>query len=135
MDPTHRGPDEHGHDAPDAATCGPRRTPHRGPQPPAIGPHDRDRGGASSTPSPGIARTAQLTFGDYLLTVNPIDGSEIEQCPPGSPHRSAAPRRYTREERAELRRAQTVARSTVTAGPGAIAAGTAHRELPLLDRE
>ncbi|WP_217197045.1 ATP-binding protein [Streptomyces buecherae] len=135
MDPTHRGPHEHGHDASDDAAGGSRRTPHRGPQPPAIGPHDRDRGGASSTPSPGIARTAQLTCGDYLLTVNPIDGSEIEQCPPGSPHRSAAPRRHTREERAELRRAQTVARSTVTAGPGAIAAGTAHRELPLLDRE
>ncbi|WP_217189818.1 ATP-binding protein [Streptomyces buecherae] len=135
MDPTHRGPHEHGHDASDDAAGGSRRTPHRGPQPPAIGPHDRDRGGASSTPSPGIARTAQLTCGDYLLTVNPIDGSEIEQCPPGSPHRSAAPRRHTREERAELRRAQTVARSTVTAGPGAIAAGTAHRELLLLDRE
>ncbi|MBB5935775.1 ATP-binding protein [Streptomyces zagrosensis] len=138
MDPTHRGPEEHGQDAPGgAASSGapgghPRRSHHRGPQLPAIGPHDRDHGGA---PSPGIARTARLTSGDYLLTINPIDGSEIEQCPPGSAHRPATPERHTPEERAELRRAQATTRSTVTAGAGAIAAGTGQFELPLLERE
>ncbi|MFG3253057.1 ATP-binding protein [Streptomyces sp. NPDC048172] len=32
--------------------------------------------------SGGLARTAQLVAAEYLLTVNPVDGSEIEPCPP-----------------------------------------------------
>ncbi|KNB50428.1 ATP-binding protein [Streptomyces caatingaensis] len=32
---------------------------------------------------PGPVRVVQLVAGDYLLTVNPVDGSEIEPCPPG----------------------------------------------------
>ncbi|WP_140394482.1 hypothetical protein, partial [Streptomyces recifensis] len=35
---------------------------------------------APSGPVP--ARTTRLVCGDFLLTVNPVDGSEIEPCPP-----------------------------------------------------
>ena len=37
--------------------------------------------------------------GDFLLTVNPVDGSEVEPCPPGE--RPAAPVRRTAAERAD----------------------------------
>ncbi|MER0246708.1 hypothetical protein AAHZ94_33005, partial [Streptomyces sp. HSW2009] len=70
-----------------------------------------------------------------MLTINPVDGSEIEQCPPGSPRHPAAPTRHSPGERAALRRAQAAARSTVTAGAGAIATYTARGELPLLERD
>ncbi|WP_326687906.1 MULTISPECIES: ATP-binding protein [unclassified Streptomyces] len=33
--------------------------------------------------SQGRARAVQLVADEYLLTVNPVDGSEIEPCPPG----------------------------------------------------
>ncbi|WP_197359464.1 hypothetical protein, partial [Streptomyces clavuligerus] len=34
---------------------------------------------------PAPVRTARLVSGDFLLTVNPVDGSEIELRPPGTP--------------------------------------------------
>ncbi|WP_070194767.1 ATP-binding protein [Streptomyces oceani] len=43
------------------------------------------------------AHTVQLISGDYLLTVNPVDGSEIESCPPG--RRPARPRKFGIDER------------------------------------
>ncbi|MES4888963.1 ATP-binding protein [Streptomyces sp. NPDC096012] len=74
--------------------------------------------------APALARTAQVVCGDLLLTVNPVDGSEIELCPPwgtarpgeagsggGHPGR---PRRRTLAERAEAERA---ARPPVPPGP------------------
>lgn len=64
----------------------------------------------SGTPAP--ARTAQLVTGDLLLTVNPVDGSEIEPCPPD--RRPGGPRKRTAAERAEIERA---ARPPVPAGP------------------
>ncbi|MFD8964296.1 ATP-binding protein [Streptomyces sp. NPDC059568] len=78
------------------------------------------KGSGSATPSP--ARTVQLVSGDLLLTVNPVDGSEIELCPPG--RRPAAPARRTAEERAALQRA---GRPPVPPGPAA-------PPLPLLER-
>ncbi|MDT0341405.1 ATP-binding protein [Streptomyces litchfieldiae] len=39
----------------------------------------------------GAARPVELVAGDFLLTVNPVDGSEIESCPPG--RRPIVPRR------------------------------------------
>ncbi|SCF79087.1 hypothetical protein GA0115260_1024810, partial [Streptomyces sp. MnatMP-M27] len=45
----------------------------------------------------------RIVAGDHLLTVNPVDGSEIEPCPPGE--RRARPERRDPDERAELRRA------------------------------
>ncbi|WP_208880381.1 ATP-binding protein [Streptomyces armeniacus] len=43
------------------------------------------------------ARTVELIAGDYLLTLNPVDGSEIEPCPPG--RRPGRPRKRAPEDR------------------------------------
>ncbi|WP_267244494.1 ATP-binding protein [Streptomyces sp. PR69] len=77
--------------------------------------------GPSAAASP--ARTVQLVSGDFLLTVNPVDGSEIEPCPPGD--RPEPPERHSAAQRAELRRA---ARPPVPPGPAA-------PQLPLLERD
>ncbi|MFE0339853.1 ATP-binding protein [Streptomyces sp. NPDC058955] len=107
MDPIHRGPDESGHDtaAEDARPAQPAALPER----------------AAATPA--RARVTRIVSGGLLLTVNPVDGSEIEACPPGE--EPPAARRRTPEERAEADRA-----ATVPAPPGPAAP-----ELPLLERE
>ncbi|WP_369391877.1 ATP-binding protein [Streptomyces sp. CG1] len=73
--------------------------------------------------TPALARTAQLVTGDLLLTVNPVDGSEIEACPPAQ--RPETPRKRTAAERAEAARA---ARPPVPPGP-------AQPALSLLERQ
>ncbi|MFJ5711070.1 ATP-binding protein [Streptomyces sp. NPDC093105] len=107
MDPIHRGPDESGHDtaAEDARPAQPAALPER------------------ATATPARARVTRIVSGGLLLTVNPVDGSEIEACPPGE--EPPAARRRTPEERAEAARA-----ATVPAPPGPAAP-----ELPLLERE
>ncbi|MBP8539822.1 ATP-binding protein, partial [Streptomyces sp. MK37H] len=67
--------------------------------------------------------TARIVAGDHLLTVNPVDGSEIEPCPPGE--RPARPERHGPDERAELRRAAAAPRPS----------GTVLPELPVLERD
>ncbi|MGW3141657.1 ATP-binding protein, partial [Streptomyces sp. NPDC001139] len=109
MDPNNRGPEGYGHDGDTGAS---RQRPPRDPLTPDFGQH-----------TPALARTVQLVTGDYLLTVNPVDGSEIEPCPPGE--RPARPGKLTAAERAEAARA---ARAPVPPGP-ALAA------LPLLERQ
>ncbi|MFE6943275.1 ATP-binding protein [Streptomyces chartreusis] len=98
MDPNTRGPEEYGHDA-DGQSSRPR--PPRDPLTPDFGQH-----------SPALARTVQLVSGDYLLTVNPVDGSEIEICPPAE--RPGRPEKLTAAERAEVDRA---AKPPVPPGP------------------
>ncbi|WP_328384605.1 ATP-binding protein [Streptomyces sp. NBC_00400] len=97
MDPnSHRGPEEFGEQGSPAE-----------PPAPAFG-------GARSG-SGGPARVARLVSGPYLVTVNPVDGSEIEPCPPGE--RPEAPSRLDPQERAAAARA---AAPPVPAGlPGA----------------
>ncbi|WP_181019173.1 ATP-binding protein [Streptomyces roseicoloratus] len=105
MDPINRGPEEYGHD-----TEG----------------EDARPGLAAPAPvstAPARVRTARLVSGGLLLTVNPLDGSEIEVCPPGE--QPPAPRRRTAQERAETARAAT---PPVPPGPAAPA-------LPLLERQ
>ncbi|MEU9735008.1 ATP-binding protein [Streptomyces sp. NPDC048002] len=109
MDPNNRGTEEHGHD--DGADA-PRQRPPRDPLTPDFGQH-----------TPAVARTVQLVSGDHLLTVNPVDGSEIEPCPPGE--RPTRPAKLTPDARAEADRA---ARPPVPPGP-------AQPELPLLARQ
>ncbi|MGY0058360.1 ATP-binding protein [Streptomyces sp. LZ34] len=99
MDPTNRGPEEHGRDTPT--------------------PHPAEGGGQAPAP----VRTVQLVSGDYLLTINPVDGSEIEPCPPG--RRPTRPERRGPDERTELRRA---------AAPP-LPAGAVAFEVPMLERE
>ncbi|MFJ3163481.1 ATP-binding protein [Streptomyces kanasensis] len=106
MDPMNPLPDDRDHDpADDGARKGgdaarPRASRDDLPAPLAAG------------KGPAPARTAQLVTGDLLLTVNPVDGSEIERCPPG--RRPEPPARRTPEERAERDRA---AAPPVPAGP------------------
>ncbi|MFI1353567.1 ATP-binding protein [Streptomyces sp. NPDC020898] len=109
MDPNNQGSEEYGHDA-DGTT--PRQRPPRDALTSDFGQH-----------TPALARTVQLVSGDYLLTVNPVDGSEIEICPPGE--RPGRPAKLTAAERAEITRA---ARPPVPPGP-------AQPELPLLERD
>ncbi|GGZ31816.1 ATPase AAA [Streptomyces inusitatus] len=69
--------------------------------------------------APPLARTVRIVAGDFLLTVNPVDGSEIEPCPPGVPDAAdhpAPPVRRTGAERAEHQRA---AQPPAPAGPAA----------------
>ncbi|MFR0358278.1 ATP-binding protein [Streptomyces sediminimaris] len=121
MDPNNRGPEEYGHD--DAGTSrsnafeheggGPsRQRPPRDPLTPDFAHH-----------TPALARTARLVTGDYLLTVNPVDGSEIETCPPAE--RPGRPQKRTAAGRAEVERA---ARPPVPPGPTL-------PPLPLLERQ
>ncbi|MGG7571435.1 ATP-binding protein [Streptomyces sirii] len=85
MDPnTHRGPEEYGE----------QDTPAEPPAPAF--------GGAQGG-SGGLSRVVRLVSGPYLVTVNPVDGSEIEPCPPGE--RPAAPGKLDEEERAAADRA------------------------------
>jgi hypothetical protein len=93
MDPTTPGPEEHG-------------------QAPSRRPPRESLTSDFGQSSPAHARTAQVVSGDFLLTVNPVDGSEIEPCPPH--RRTAAPRKRTAAERAETERA---ARPPVPPGP------------------
>ncbi|GAA0945018.1 ATP-binding protein [Streptomyces rhizosphaericus] len=78
---------------------------------------------SSAPASASPARTARIVAGDHLLTVNPVDGSEIEPCPPGE--RPARPERHGPDERAELRRAAAAPRPSGTVVP----------ELPVLERD
>ncbi|MEU0999672.1 ATP-binding protein [Streptomyces tibetensis] len=109
MDPDNQGPEEYGHDGDGPA---PRQRPPRESLTPDFAQH-----------APALARTVQLVAGDFLLTVNPVDGSEIEVCPPTA--RPARPVKLTAAERAEAERA---ARPPVPPGPPQPA-------LPLLARQ
>ncbi|RCH66828.1 ATP-binding protein [Streptomyces sp. SDr-06] len=101
MDPMSRGPEEFNHADDTVGVAGAHAEPGAGPQRPS---RDREPG----TPdfgqrAAGLARTVQLVAGDFLLTVNPVDGSEIENCPPGEiPGRAV---RRGPAERAENERA------------------------------
>ncbi|RRR86754.1 ATP-binding protein, partial [Streptomyces sp. RP5T] len=89
MDPNNRGAEEYGHDDDGGS---PRQRPPRDSLTSEFGQH-----------TPALARTAQLVAGDFLLTVNPVDGSEIEACPPGE--RPGRPEKFGTAERAEVDRA------------------------------
>ncbi|MEU3860975.1 ATP-binding protein [Streptomyces sp. NPDC028722] len=104
MDPTNAGPEEHG--------------PAHSRRPP------RESLTADFAPgAPAPARMAQLVTGDLQLTVNPVDGSEIEPCPPAD--RPGRPRKRTADERAGTERA---ARPPAPSGP-------AEPPLSLLERQ
>ncbi|MFB7370383.1 ATP-binding protein [Streptomyces sp. NPDC056222] len=107
MDPMNREPEEYGFDreGDDARDTRGGLLPERGPS------------------APARVRTARVVSGDLLLTVNPVDGSEIEACPPGE--QPAQPRRRTAQERVEAARAVA---PPVPPGPAA-------PRLPLLERQ
>ncbi|WP_180687784.1 ATP-binding protein [Streptomyces gossypiisoli] len=109
MDPNNRGPEEYGHDGDGNP---PRQRPPRDSLTSDFG-----------QPAPALARTVRLVSGDLLLTVNPVDGSEIELCPPGE--RPGRPGKLTPAQRAEVERA---AAPPVPPGPS-------RPTLPLLGRQ
>ncbi|MER5793010.1 ATP-binding protein [Streptomyces sp. NPDC001980] len=109
MDPINPGPDGYGQDG-DGST--PRQRPPR-----------ESLTNDFGQSAPATARTTRLVAGDFLLTVNPVDGSEIEPCPPTE--RPSGPEKRTAAERAEYERA---VRPPVPPGP-------ARPELPLLERQ
>ena len=74
------------------------------------------------TPSGGSARVRRVVAGDYLLTVNPMDGTDVAVCPPGE--RPAPVRRTPEDRKARI----AAARPSPPPGPPA-------PELPLLERE
>ncbi|MFD4859120.1 ATP-binding protein [Streptomyces atratus] len=111
MDPTHRGPEEYGRDNDSFDEGTGRRRPSRDPLTPDFGQQ-----------TPQQARVVRLISGDYLLTVNPVDGSEVELCPPGE--QPDPPVRRTAAERADRERA--------TAPP--VPPGPPAPQLPLLER-
>ncbi|MFE9403645.1 ATP-binding protein [Streptomyces sp. NPDC006530] len=101
MDPKSRGPEEFNHADDSVGVAGAHVEPGAGPQRSA-----RDKEPAApefAQRAAGLARTVQLVAGDFLLTVNPVDGSEIENCPPGEI--PGHPVRRTAAERAESERA------------------------------
>lgn len=112
MDPNNRGPEEYGrgHDGFEEDAM-PQRQP-REPLTPDFG-----------LQTPQQARTVQLISGDLLLTVNPVDGSEVEPCPPG--RRPDEPVRRTAADRADRERS---AAPPVPPGPPG-------PQLPLLERQ
>ncbi|WP_329413656.1 ATP-binding protein [Streptomyces sp. NBC_00704] len=99
MDPNPRGPEEYGQDGDGTA---PRPRPSRDPLTPDFGQHQ-----------PARARTVRIVVGEHLLTVNPVDGSEMERRPPGEQD-GGPPGKRTPEQRAETERA---ARPPAPAGP------------------
>ncbi|MEU7513330.1 hypothetical protein AB0B13_15155, partial [Streptomyces sp. NPDC042898] len=77
MDPINPGSEQYGHDTEGEDAR------------PALGAALPER----SPAAPARARVVRLVSGELLLTVNPVDGSEIEPCPPGQ--EPEAPRRRT----------------------------------------
>ncbi|MEU8673336.1 ATP-binding protein [Streptomyces sp. NPDC048560] len=112
MDPNNRGPEEYGRDHDGFEGDGMPARQSREPLTPEFGLH-----------APQQARTVQLISGDLLLTINPVDGSEVEPCPPG--RQPEAPVRHTATERADRERA---AAPSVPPGPPG-------PQLPLLERQ
>ncbi|MGW3058759.1 ATP-binding protein [Streptomyces goshikiensis] len=85
---------------------------------------DRTQGQVDpAEPSSGPARVVTLTAGDFTLTVNPVDGSEIEPLRPGAER--ARPRRRDAAGRAAR---DTAARPPVLPGAPASARLTPARE-------
>ncbi|MEU1801435.1 ATP-binding protein [Streptomyces sp. NPDC019937] len=149
MEQHNRAPHEHGHDDPsprsaDAAAApqqprdadaaaAPQQPPPDADARPALPARRPARGGASAalqgaegTADPGPVRTVRIVAGDHLLTINPVDGSEIEPCPPAERSaRRARPERHTPDQRAELRRAAAAPRPSGTVVP----------DLPMLERD
>ncbi|MEU5088123.1 ATP-binding protein [Streptomyces sp. NPDC021356] len=109
MDPNTREPEDMG---PAGDGPAPDRRPPREPLAADFPPH-------ATAP----ARTARVVTGDFLLTVNPVDGSEIEACPPGE--LPGPPRRHTPAARADADRA---AKPPVPPGPAPAPAALLERQ-------
>ncbi|MDX6315342.1 MAG: hypothetical protein QOF44_4806, partial [Streptomyces sp.] len=84
MDPRNGVPDEPNDERPQAgeAEDGTLALPRAQRQPLVPPTADLAASAGSSGTGGGSARVVQLVAGDFLLTLNPVDGSEITTCPP-----------------------------------------------------
>ncbi|MDX6345720.1 MAG: hypothetical protein QOF84_510 [Streptomyces sp.] len=123
MDPRNGVPDEPNDERPQAgeAADGTLALP-RVQRQPLVPPAADPAAGTGSGGGGGTARVVQLVAGDFLLTLNPVDGSEITTCPPED---RPVPVRRAPQERAAR---QAASRPPVPPGPRG-------PELPLLERE
>lgn len=121
MDPINRGTEGHGHDTGSTSRSSSFESGEGGA--PRQRPPRESLTNDFGQSAPALARTVQLVTGDFLLTVNPVDGSEIEPCPPGE-----LPGRPARLAAAERAAGDRAARPPVPPGP-------AQAALPLLERQ
>ncbi|MFG2560211.1 ATP-binding protein [Streptomyces sp. NPDC048496] len=112
MDPIHRGPEDFGQDNDGHGEESGRRTQPRAPLTSDFGQQSMQQ-----------ARVVQVVSGDLLLTVNPVDGSEVELRPPGQ--QPPVPVRRNAAERTDRERA---------AAPP-VPPGLPAPQLPLLERQ
>lgn len=119
MDPMNRAPEEYGRDRQDSGARrvfgSGERYPSRSDEPPAAS--------SQGIPVPGHGRMVRIVAGEHVLTVNPVDGSEVEPCPPGS--RPGPPARSGPEAR--------VRQHTASRPPAPV--GRVLPQLPLLGRD
>ncbi|WP_070010882.1 hypothetical protein, partial [Streptomyces abyssalis] len=102
--------------------------------------HGGEYEGRGPDAEPGGRRPLQLVVGGRLLTVNPVDGSEVESCPPTE--LPGEPRRLTHRERAVHERGTAGAtEGEAPASPvqGGAASGSpgapGRRGIPMLERD
>ncbi|MFG2619421.1 ATP-binding protein [Streptomyces sp. NPDC048507] len=100
-------------DRPTGGRSGPSRP--SGPSWPPVTSALAARSAAGAQPAPAPARIVTLTSGDFTLTVNPVDGSEIENLRPGAaPAGAGRPARRDAAARADR---DAAARPPVLPGP------------------
>ncbi|WP_314177406.1 ATP-binding protein [Streptomyces winkii] len=98
-----------------------------------------ESGGGTGAAEADIPRPARLVVGRQLLTVNPVDGSEVEPCPPTELPRE--PRRLTRRERAVYARHTDVTGGDPPASgepdgpPSGAPDAPGRRAIPMLERD
>ncbi|MEV8530965.1 ATP-binding protein [Streptomyces sp. NPDC051211] len=107
---------------------------------PAGAPAGSRAGSPASGPASGPARVVRLTAGDFALTVNPVDGSEIEPRRPeaatGLADRPAAPADRPADAAAAPAKRDSASRAALTAAAlPPVPPGPARPALPLLERE
>lgn len=80
MDPMNRAPEEYGRDRQDSGA----RRDFGGGERKGLLSGERLAASSRDAPAPARDRMVRIVAGEHVLTVNPVDGSEVEPCPPGS---------------------------------------------------
>jgi hypothetical protein len=91
--------------------------------------------GAAGAGGPGFGRPVRLVVGGQLLTVNPVDGSEVEPCPPDE--RPGEPRRLTLHQRSVYARSTAAGQAGPGdgGGPSSPPGAQDRRAIPMLERD
>ncbi|QPP06525.1 ATP-binding protein [Streptomyces bathyalis] len=98
--------------------------------------HGGEGNGGTEQGQPYSRRPVKLVVGRQLLTLNPVDGSEVEPCPPTEI--PGEPRRLTQRERSLYAR-KSEAEAARSADPGGTHSGSpaapGARAIPMLERD